>query len=128
MTNVINYGKLSSILTIGISVFAVLVMTVFVSVPKANAEYPNILAGQNMTIGSTGQGVVVLQGLMSELGYLSVPSGIPFGYYGSMTRDAVAKYQASTNVTPAVGYYGPVTKVSMYSDFANHGWLPLLGW
>lgn len=128
MTNVINFGKLSSTLMIGISVFAVLVMTVLISVPKAHAEYPNILAGQNMTIGSTGQGVVVLQGLMSELGYLNVPSGIPFGYYGSMTRDAVAKYQASTYVAPAVGYYGPITKVSMYSDFARHGWLPLLGW
>jgi hypothetical protein len=40
---------------IGISVFAVLVMTVLISIPKANAEYPNILAGQNMTIGSTAQ-------------------------------------------------------------------------
>lgn len=106
-----------------------LIMALLVSVPQAKAaEYPNILAGQNLTIGSTGQNVVVLQALMSELGYLNIPSGIPFGYYGSMTKDAVARYQSATNISPAVGYYGPVTKVSMYSDFAGHGWLPLLGW
>jgi peptidoglycan hydrolase-like protein with peptidoglycan-binding domain len=101
----------------------------FIFVPKSYAaEYPNIIMGQNMTVGSTGQGVVVLQGLMSELGFLNVPDGIPFGYYGGMTRDAVAKYQSSTYVTPAVGYYGPVTKSSMYNDFSNHGWLGMLGW
>ena len=127
MTNTINYLKLSTgvLISTGIIVFA---MTMLVSAPQAKAEYPNILAGQNMTMGSTGQDVVVLQGLMSELGYLSVPRGVPFGYYGSLTRDAVARYQSSTNVSPAVGYYGPLTKVSMYNDFSNRGWLKLLQW
>ena len=127
MTNTINYFKLSTgiLMGTGLMVFA---MAMLVSVPRANAEYPNILAGQNMTMGSTGQDVVVLQGLMSELGYLSVPNGVPFGYYGSLTRDAVARYQSSTNVSPAVGYYGPATKISMYNDFSNRGWLKLLQW
>jgi peptidoglycan hydrolase-like protein with peptidoglycan-binding domain len=100
-----------------------------VSVPQAKAaEYPNITVGSNLSVGSVGQGVVVLQGLMSELGYLNVPAGIPFGYYGSLTQSAVARYQASQNVTPAVGYFGPMTKNAMRSDFAPHGWLGLLGW
>jgi peptidoglycan hydrolase-like protein with peptidoglycan-binding domain len=109
-----------------LAVFA-LTMLAFVSQASAN-EYPNILSDQNMTVGSTGQGVVVLQGLMSELGFLNVPSGIPFGYYGSLTRDAVARYQSSVNVQPSVGYYGPITKIAMYNDFSQHRWLPLLGW
>lgn len=107
----------------------ILAAVVFITAPQAKAtEYPNILVGPNMTLGSTGQGVVVLQGLMSEMGYLNVPMGIPFGYYGKMTQDAVSRYQSSTYVSPAVGYYGPTTKLSMYDDFARHGWLNLLGW
>jgi len=127
MTNTINYFKLSTniLMGTGLIIFA---MAMLVSVPVAKAEYPNILTGQNLTMGSTGENVVVLQGLMSELGYLNIPSGVPFGYYGSLTRDAVARYQSSTNVSPAVGYYGALTKVSMYNDFSNRGWLQLLKW
>lgn len=128
MTNILNYLKLSTSVLMGAGLIAVFAMTMTVFVPQAKAESLNILSGPNMTIGSTGQGVVVLQGLMSELGYLNVPSGIPFGYYGQLTRSAVAKYQAATNVSPPVGYYGPITKISMYSDFENHEWLTLLGW
>lgn len=113
----------------GTGLIMVLAMTLLVSAPQAKAaEYPNILVNQDMTLGSTGQGVVVLQALMSEMGYLNVPSGVPFGYYGSLTKSAVARYQASTNVSPPVGYYGPITKVSMHDDFSRRGWLPLLGW
>ncbi len=116
-------------LVTGTSVVLALAVVMLVAAPQAKAaEYPNILVDSNMTIGSTGQGVVVLQGLLSEMGYLNVPTNIPFGYYGSMTKNAVAKYQASLNVTPAVGYFGPISKVAMHSDFASHGWLRLLGW
>ncbi|HEY4478612.1 MAG TPA: peptidoglycan-binding domain-containing protein [Candidatus Paceibacterota bacterium] len=128
MTNIINRIKLSKGILIGAGMMMVFAMAMLISVPQAKAESPNILVGQNMTIGSTGQGVVVLQGLMSELGYLNVPAGIPFGYYGPLTKDAVARYQAATNVSPPVGYYGPITKISMHGDFARHNWLTLLGW
>jgi hypothetical protein len=103
-------------------------MAMLISVPQVRAETPNIIIGPNMTVGSTGQGVVVLQGLMSEMGYLSIPSGISFGYYGSLTRNAVSKYQVYNNISPSVGYYGPITKSSMYSDLSRHGWLQMLGW
>lgn len=100
-----------------------------VSATYTNAAVsPNILIGQDMTVGSTGQGVAVLQSLLSELGYLSVPAGVPFGYFGSLTQNAVARYQAAMNVSPAAGYFGPITKASMRSDFSSHGWLRLLGW
>ncbi len=64
----------------------------------------------------------------SELGYLNIPMGTSFGYYGSMTRDAVGRYQNTLAVTPASGYFGGLTKVAMYNDFTNHGWISLLGW
>ncbi|MFA6554301.1 MAG: peptidoglycan-binding domain-containing protein [Candidatus Paceibacterota bacterium] len=120
---------LKSSLFVGVSLTLIIAMAILVTAPQAKAsEYPNILVGQNLTVGSQNQNVVVLQGLLSEMGYLNVPIGIPFGYYGSLTRDALARYQASRGVTPAVGYYGPITKIAMQSDFSSHGWLSLLGW
>ncbi len=105
---------------------AVIMMTSFVSVAKA--ESPNILVGSDLTVGSTGRGVVVLQGLLSEMGYLNIPVGISPGYYGALTQNAVARYQASISVSPSVGYFGPVTKIAMHGDYAPRGWLRLLGW
>ncbi|MDD5152841.1 MAG: peptidoglycan-binding protein [Candidatus Pacebacteria bacterium] len=99
-----------------------------VSVPQAKAAENNILVGSNLTIGSTGQNVVVLQGLMSELGYLDIPLGVSMGYYGTMTKNAVARYQAAQLVSPAVGYFGPITKNAMQTQFASHNWLTILGW
>lgn len=111
----------------GFSFLIALVM--FASAPQAKAaEYPNILVGNNLTLGTSNQGVVVLQGLLSELGYLQVPTGVPFGYYGTLTKNAVAAYQMSRGVTPTSGYFGPLTKIAMHSDFASHGWLSVLGW
>lgn len=111
------------------AITVIMSLVVFFSVTKVHAaEYPNILVDQNLTVGQTNQNVVVLQGLLSELGYLKVPAGIPFGYYGSLTKDAVARYQASMNVTPAVGYFGPLTKIAMHGDFTSRGYLRILGW
>lgn len=111
---------------------ALLVLAVVVLAPRnvdaATVIQPNILVGSDMTIGSTGSGVVVLQGLLAEQGYLTVPMGVPLGYYGSLTRDAVARYQASRGVSPTAGYFGPATRDAMETHFASRGWLSLLGW
>ena len=113
----------------GFGLMFALVLAMFIAVPQTKAAtYPDILVGSDMTLGSTGQGVVILQGLMSELGYLSVPVSVPLGYYGTLTKNAVARYQSSLGVSPAVGYFGPVSKTAMHADFAPHGWLNLLGW
>jgi peptidoglycan hydrolase-like protein with peptidoglycan-binding domain len=105
-----------------------LALAFLVSVPSADAYVQNITVAGDMTVGSTGTNVAVLQSLMSELGYLSVPIGVPFGYFGSLTQSAVARYQAAQGVSPTAGYFGPITKVSMHNQFAAHNWLVLLGW
>ncbi len=113
-------------ITLGVGIaFA---LTMLVSVPFAQAESPNILVGPDLALGSTGPSVVVLQGLLSELGYLNVPVHVPLGHFGPMTRDALAKYQVAQNVSPAAGYFGPVTKNAMRAHFASQAWLSLLGW
>lgn len=107
---------------------SVLALVFFIQTSRVNAMEPNILIGPDLSLGSTGPHVVMLQGLLSELGYLTVPTGVPLGYYGSMTRGAVGKYQANLNVSPTAGYYGSLTKNAMRSDFRAHGWTKLLGW
>jgi len=119
--------KINKILT-SVGVMSILILTMFISIPQASAYTSNITVNENLTLGSTGENVIVLQGLMSEFGYLNVPINIPFGYYGTMTKDAVARYQAAQGVTPAVGYFGPITKIAMHKHFAAHNWLTLLGW
>jgi len=96
--------------------------------PQAHAATQDITVSENLTVGMAGASVVTLQALLSEMGYLNVPTGVPFGYYGSLTKNAVARYQANLNVVPAVGYYGPITKVALFNDFSSHGWTRLLGW
>lgn len=107
---------------------AMVLVAGFTVVPRAHAESPNILTGQDLTIGSTGQGVVVLQGLLQELGYMTIPAGIPLGYFGPATRDGLARYQASQSVAPAGGYFGSLSKVAMHQQFLPKGWLTLLKW
>lgn len=129
ITLIINtMNKITKIVS-GSGVAIALALTMLIGASQAKAfSPPNILVGENMTLGSTGQDVAMLQGLLSEFGYLNVPAGIPLGYYGAMTKDAVARYQASLFVFPTAGYFGPATKIAMHKDFAPRGWLTLLGW
>jgi peptidoglycan hydrolase-like protein with peptidoglycan-binding domain len=113
------------IASLSLAIIAVFIVTA----PQARAAvFPNVLIGPDMTTGSRGESVVVLQSLLSELGYLSVPQSIPLGYFGSMTKNALANYQIALNVAPTSGYFGQETKTAVYSQFASRGWLSLLGW
>ncbi len=105
-------------------------------VSRSNAQYMTAtISGQpqftlltdnmNLTIGSSNNDVIQLQGILSELGYLNVPAGVPLGYFGAMTKAALAQYQASLGV-PSTGYFGPMTRQQMANTFASRGWLALL--
>jgi peptidoglycan hydrolase-like protein with peptidoglycan-binding domain len=120
-------NKTKTFISVGI-MFA-LVMAFTVSVQSASAyTVENITAGPSLTIGSTGTNVVVLQGLLSELGYLNIPVTTNQGYFGPATQAALVRYQVALNVTPAVGYFGPLSKVAMHAHFGQHNWLNILGW
>ena len=128
MKTIIHSAPVSSKVFIGTIFTLALAMGIFVSIPKAHAATQNITVSENLTTGMSGASVETLQALLSEMGYLNVPTGIPLGYFGSMTKTALANYQSNLHVYPAVGYYGPMTKTALYSDFASHGYLNLLGW
>ncbi len=65
---------------------------------------------RDLTVGSTGADVVELQTAMVGLGKLVMPVGVPMGYFGNLTQAAVANWQASVGISPAAGYFGPISR------------------
>jgi len=64
------------------------------------------ILNRNLSVGSQGDDVSSLQEFLQGQGYLSVQ---PTGYFGSLTSQAVAKWQASQGVS-AVGSFGPLSR------------------
>jgi peptidoglycan hydrolase-like protein with peptidoglycan-binding domain len=64
-----------------------------------------------LTMGSQGAEVTALQNLLISQGQ-TIAAGAT-GYFGGQTQAALAAWQAANGVTPAAGYYGPVTKAAM---------------
>src|SRR3989344_696470 len=54
---------------------------------------PGPLLTKTLQLGSTDPEVITLQQFLIERGYLVVPLGIPLGYFGALTTDAVSKFQ-----------------------------------
>jgi peptidoglycan hydrolase-like protein with peptidoglycan-binding domain len=63
-----------------------------------------------LTIGASGADVTCLQQALIAGGF-SIPAGAT-GYFGEQTRSAVAAWQASRGVSPAAGYFGPISQAS----------------
>jgi len=62
----------------------------------------------NLTIGSTGDSVKCLQQTLIAGGF-PIAAGAT-GYFGTQTRAAVASWQSSKNIAPAVGFFGPISR------------------
>ena len=70
---------------------------------------------RNLTIGSTGEDVRQLQIFLNANGYIIAAAGPgspgnESTYFGELTRQALARYQAANGITPAVGYFGAITR------------------
>lgn len=70
---------------------------------------------RSLTLGSSGADVKSLQIFLNSHGYLvsSAGAGSPgyeTSYFGEKTRQALASFQKANRITPAVGYFGPVTR------------------
>jgi peptidoglycan hydrolase-like protein with peptidoglycan-binding domain len=87
---------------------AIVALALAVSVSSSAAGYQ---FNQNLTIGSRGADVTALQDFLKSTGHFTFPTST--GYFGSVTRAAVAAYQASKGITPAVGFFGPMTRASV---------------
>jgi peptidoglycan hydrolase-like protein with peptidoglycan-binding domain len=65
---------------------------------------------RNLTVGSRGSDVTALQTILASKGYLMVS---PTGYFGTLTKRALAAWQAAAGISPAVGYFGPITRAAL---------------
>ena len=78
-----------------------------------------VVFNTNLTIGSTGADVTELQRYLVSQGMLQMPINVSYGYFGTLTRAAVARWQASQGITPAVGYFGPITRARLNALFTT---------
>lgn len=81
---------------------------------KGNGGY---VFKRNLTIGSQGDDVTVLQKFLVGKGYLSKDN--VSGYYGVATKTALAKYQLSVRISPADGYFGVITRNKVSADMGS---------
>lgn len=73
---------------------------------------------RNLTVGSRGADVMDLQKTLNAAGFTIAASGAgsvgnETTYFGPATRAALAKFQASKGISPAVGYFGPLTRANV---------------
>lgn len=85
---------------------------------KADGTVPT----NNLSIGDRGMDVTWLQNFLIEK-MTGAASGLlkavgATGYFGTLTKNAVAEYQAANNIAPAVGYFGPLTRAKVMQDSA----------
>src|SRR3989344_1313952 len=73
----------------------------------------------DLTMGSKGDDVTCLQNYLTGTGHFSFSGGAT-GYFGSVTQSAVSAWQAANGVSPAVGYFGSISRAK-YASVAGTG-------
>lgn len=90
--------------------------SMLVLAPIAHAQTPSVCSFTvDLTIGSTGATVSCLQMALIAAGYAipAITSGAAQpGYYGEQTKAAVGAWQSAAGVSPAAGYFGPISRAA----------------
>ncbi|MDO8493014.1 MAG: sortase [bacterium] len=68
-----------------------------------------------LSVGEKGEDVLTLQNILEKKGFLTMPFGVAKGYFGGLTRVALAKYQTSVGL-PSVGILGPLTRAKLNAE------------
>lgn len=72
----------------------------------------------DMTIGSRGDQVTRLQQYLVSSGHLVMPTGVAYGYFGTLTQAALSRFQAAQGINPTAGYFGPITRTRVNAILA----------
>ena len=70
---------------------------------------------RNLTVGSTGEDVKALQQFLNAQGFAVAATGAGSAgnestAFGPRTQAALARFQGANNISPALGFFGPVTR------------------
>jgi hypothetical protein len=72
---------------------------------------------RNLTVGDRGADVAALQHFLIDHNRGPAAEDLAkvgaTGYFGSLTRNALAEWQKAYGITPSVGYFGPITRGSL---------------
>ena len=79
---------------------------------------------RDLTVGATGDDVKCLQKYLNAAGHQVAASGVGSAgsestYFGSRTQAALVKWQTASGVSPAAGYFGPITRAKYSSLMAG---------
>ncbi len=102
-------------------VLALALALTVVAPAAASAQTAGYTFSTNLTVGSRGADVVALQSFLEAKGLLTIPAGTAKGYFGGMTKKALAAYQSMKGITPAAGYFGPITRAAVMAEGAVTG-------
>jgi peptidoglycan hydrolase-like protein with peptidoglycan-binding domain len=80
----------------------------------------NFMSESVLRVGSRGQDVVTLQMFLQGRGFLRMPNGVAYGYFGKLTSSALAQYQASIGLTPS-GNFDSTTRGKVMSEMNMSG-------
>jgi len=79
----------------------------------------SVTFSRDLTIGSTGADVTALQNWLISKSF-AIAAGAT-GYFGAQTQAALAKYQAANGISPAAGYFGPITRAKVNAGGSTSG-------
>jgi SpoIID/LytB domain protein len=82
---------------------------------SSNSNQTQSTVTRTLKYGMQGNDVKELQNALAKLGYFNTT---PTGYFGSITRDAVIKFQKANNLTPD-GIVGPLTQKAIQGLLAG---------
>ncbi len=68
---------------------------------------------RNLTVGSKGTDVLEMKAYLKVKGYLRISDDKKIDYFGPETKRALAAFQVANGITPANGYFGPITRTKM---------------
>lgn len=86
---------------------------------KSTTTVTTTSSNGDLAIGASGSAVITLQQRLitasagPAAGALATAGAT--GYFGAMTASALVEYQLSAGISPATGYYGPLTRAYMES-------------
>jgi peptidoglycan hydrolase-like protein with peptidoglycan-binding domain len=92
------------------TVLAVLVLAAPLLARGVAARAQEASFPRDLQVGATGDDVRALQKFLSDSGHLSAA---PTGYFGALTKKAVASWQKSAGISPAAGYVGPKSRARL---------------
>ena len=77
---------------------------------------------RNLTLNAAGEDVRGLQRFLNAQGFTVALSGAgstgnETTYFGTLTRQALARFQAAKGIAPAAGYFGPITRSFISNNF-----------